>query len=58
MSPAAAPDTLDRWRAQPCTNTMIESIEHARFGMSMHGGHGPGCEFYLAALERASAVCG
>ncbi|WP_159840234.1 MULTISPECIES: hypothetical protein [Nocardia] len=57
MSPVAAPDTLDRWRAQPCTNAMIESIEHARFGMDLHGGHG-GCEFFMAALKRLSVVLG
>lgn len=57
MSPVAAPDTLDRWRAQPCANAMIESIEHARFGMDLHGGHG-GCEFFMAALKRLSVALG
>lgn len=54
MNPIAHPDVLDRWRAQPCTNQVIENLEHARFALTYHGGHG--CDLFLAALGHESVV--
>ncbi|MBF6300137.1 hypothetical protein IU459_21695 [Nocardia amamiensis] len=54
MTPVTHPDVLDRWRAQPCTNPAIENLEHARFVLTYHDGHG--CDQFLAALGRESVV--
>lgn len=48
---------LNRWRMQKCCDTYISGLEHARFAMTAHAGHG-GCALYLAALRRTSGVCG
>jgi hypothetical protein len=50
------PDVSDRWRAQPCTNQLIENIEHARFALTYHATHS--CDQWLAALRYGSVVCG
>jgi len=47
---------LNRWRLQKCDDTYICGLEHARFSLTAHGGHG-GCALYLAALRRASGEC-
>ncbi|MEU2031250.1 hypothetical protein [Nocardia amamiensis] len=54
MNPIAHADVLDRWRAQHCTNPVIENLEHARFVLTYYGGHG--CDLFLAALGRGSVV--
>lgn len=59
MNAVAPADTLDRWRAQPCTDTHIDGIDglaHARFGLTHHSGHG--CALFHAALSRVSVVVG
>lgn len=36
--------------------TPIASLEEARRVLTVHAGHGPGCQQYLAALSRVSEV--
>lgn len=40
------------WRVQGCDDTSITGLEHARFSLSIHAGHG--CLQYSAATSRAS----
>ncbi|WP_406234884.1 hypothetical protein [Nocardia sp. NBC_01009] len=54
MIAVAAPDVLDRWRQQPCDDTHVENIEHARFALTAHSGHG--CTQFDAALRHVSRV--
>ncbi|MBF6297608.1 hypothetical protein IU459_08625 [Nocardia amamiensis] len=56
MNPTVPADVLDRWRAQPCTNPVIENIEHARFALTNHAAHC--CDQFLAALGHGTTVCG
>ncbi|GAA5047630.1 hypothetical protein [Nocardia callitridis] len=58
MNAVAAPNVLTRWAIQAahCTaRPQIESMEHARYVMSAHAGHG-GCPQYLGALAYGSAA--
>jgi hypothetical protein len=51
---AVAPaDQLNRWRMQKCGDIHISGLEHARFALTTHGGHG-GCRLFFAALTRVS----
>ncbi len=54
MNPVTRADVLDRRSAQPCRNQVIENIEHARFALTYHGGHG--CDQFMAALGHGSVV--
>ena len=36
----------------------FQSIDHARFVLNIHHGHGPGCQQFFAALSHLSGVCG
>lgn len=58
MSLVASPDVLARWqtRALDCALTpAVEDIDHARYILSIHGGHG-GCEQYLTALAYGAVM--
>ncbi len=59
MSRDALPATvLARWqtRALDCADTpAVEDVEHARYLLSSHAGHG-GCEQYLTALSYGAVV--
>lgn len=46
----------ERWQTQSCKDTSIQSLAHAQFCLTAHGGHR--CALYLAAQRRASSVCG
>ncbi|WP_158607902.1 hypothetical protein [Nocardia panacis] len=56
---SASPTSPERhaWTSQQCGDTWITGLDHARVVLTVHGGHGPGCNAYLAALGRASSVC-
>ncbi len=60
MNAIAAPEVLSRWaiRAADCTITPdVEGIEHSRYLLSAHAGHG-GCAQYLGAMGYESVVMG
>lgn len=57
MNAVAPTYQLNRWRLQKCDDTYISGLEHARFAMTTHGGHGGSCALFLAALQRTSVVC-
>ncbi|WP_040783413.1 hypothetical protein [Nocardia pneumoniae] len=59
MIAVATAETRARWETTvaDCTSTpAVEGIEHARYLLSAHSGHG-GCEQYLTALAYVSVVC-
>lgn len=45
-------DLRDNWRAQSCDDTTINGLDHARFALSTHAGHG--CAQFDAAMSRAT----
>lgn len=53
MNAVAPPYQLNRWRLQKCDDSFISGLEHARFALTAHGGHG-GCRLFFAALTRVS----
>ena len=60
MNAIATAETLSRWaiRAADCTITSdVEGIEHSRYLLSAHAGHG-GCAQYLTAMAYESVVMG
>lgn len=56
MNAVAPARVLDLWRLQPCDDQLIAGIEHARFALTTHAGHG--CIQFHAALRHSSEVCG
>lgn len=56
MNAVAPAETRNRWRLQKCSDSYINDLEHARFAMTFHAGHG-GCQQYLTALGYGSVVC-
>ncbi|WP_157228641.1 hypothetical protein [Nocardia brevicatena] len=56
MTRTAPTELINRWRLEKCGDTHPpSSLEHARFLMSTHAGHG-GCHRYLDGLSYATAV--
>ena len=58
MNAIATPEAQTRWaiRAADCTVTPdVEGIEHSRYLLSAHAGHG-GCAQFLAAMAYESVV--
>lgn len=58
MIAVAPADVRARWdnTAQNCDTTpAVEGMEHARYLLSFHAGHG-GCEQYMTALAYGSVV--
>lgn len=59
MIAVATAETRARWEitVADCTSTpAVEGMEHARYLLSAHSGHG-GCEQYMTALAYGSVVC-
>lgn len=56
MSPVASAELINQWRMEKCDDAQPPvSIEHARFLLSTHAGHG-GCHRYLDGLSYVAAV--
>lgn len=59
MNAVATAEVRARWAiaAAHCgTTPAVEGMEHARYLLSAHAGHG-GCEQYMTALAYGSVVC-
>lgn len=59
MNAIVTADVLARWqtRSLDCAaSPAVEGMEHARYLLSAHAGHG-GCEQYMTALAYGSVVC-
>ena len=55
MTTIARIDVRLSWPTQTCDSQHITSIEHARYVLTNHSGHG--CERFYAALDYSSGVC-
>lgn len=60
MRKVPSADDRDRWYNQgsSCINTPppIENLDHARYLLNLHSGHGCQCKPFLAALSRSSGA--
>lgn len=55
MIPVAPVEQINRWRMEKCDDRVPPvSIEHARFALSFHAGHG--CRRFLDGLAYFSAA--
>ncbi|WP_157224225.1 hypothetical protein [Nocardia paucivorans] len=55
MTPVAPADQINRWRMEKCEDRIPpSSIEHARFELTFHAGHG--CQRFLDGLAYSTAV--